>query len=79
MSWAFPPVRVRKGRFLISHEGGYLHEIHIIQTLDSAAAEDDSEARTGVAEHCVKDQVWTKRSAPQTFKGSHGPHKCQFL
>ena len=47
--------------------------------LDSAAAEDDSEARTGVAERGVKDQVWTKRSAPQTFKGSHGPHKCQFL
>ena len=42
-------------------------------------AVDDSEARTGMAERCIRDQVWAKRSAPQTFKGCHWPHWHQFL
>ena len=77
-AWGISTFREGKGRFLISHQRGYLHEIHMVQTLDSVAV-DDSEARTGMAERCIQDQVWAKRSAPQTFKGCHWPHWHQFL
>ena len=62
-AWGISTFRKGKGRFLICHQRRYLREIHMVQTLDSVAV-DDSEARTGMAERCIRNQVWAKRSAP---------------
>lgn len=54
-----------RGRFLISLERGYLHEIQMVCKCLTVAADDDSEARTEQV-NIVRagDRVWAKRSSP---------------